>query len=92
MTTFIKDPDERLDYTMDWDVLDYLAAGETIATSAWSVPAGITQYGTASNTTTTATIWLEGGTHGQEYIVSNLITTSASRKAERSIKIVCRNR
>ena len=92
MTTFIKDPEERLDYTLDWDSLDYLATSETISLSAWSVPTGITQFGTATNTTTTATIWLEGGTHGQEYIVSNLVTTSSGRKAERSIKIICRNR
>lgn len=88
--TFLKDPAERQDYQVDW--ADYLADGETIAASAWAVPTGITQYGSASNTGTTATIWLEGGTHGEEYLASNLVTTTSGRKAERSIKLLVRER
>jgi hypothetical protein len=90
MSTHLKDPDERLDYTEDWDD-EYLAVGETISSVTYTVPSGITNYST-SNTTTTTTIWLSGGTHGQEYLVSTRITTSAGRIAERSIKIIVRNR
>lgn len=86
---FVKDPDERLDYEEDW--ADFLAVAETISSVAWTVPSGLTNYST-SNTTTTATIWLTGGTHGQEYLVAGKITTSAGRIAERSFKIICRNR
>lgn len=94
MTTepFLKDPQERQDYTVDWAANDYLADGETIASSTWTVPSGITQYSTASNTNTATTIWLEGGTHGEEYYIVNNIETSNGRIAERSIKIICRNR
>lgn len=90
MTNYLKDPDERLDYTVSWS--DYLAVGETISSSSWTVPSGITQYQSATNTNTTATIWLSGGTHGEEYLVTNQITTSAGRIAERSLNIVVRNR
>lgn len=90
MSIYIKDPSELLDYVEDWD--DYwLAAGETISTSTWTAASGIT-VSSSSNTTTTATVWLSGGTHGQEYLVTNRITTSAGRTGERSIKIICRNR
>lgn len=89
MTVFVKDPDERLDYTELWT--DFLASGETISSVSWTVPSGLTNYST-SNTTTTATIWLTGGTHGQEYLVAGKVTTSASRIAERSFKIICRNK
>lgn len=88
--SFIKDPGERQDYVIDWDD-EYLAVGETISSSSWSVPSGLTNYST-SNSTTTATIWLSGGTHGQEYLVTNQVTTSAGRIAERSIKILVRER
>lgn len=89
MSIFLKDPGEKLDYPITWS--DYLTEGETISSSAWSLPSGITQD-SVSSTTTSATIWLTGGTHGEEYLVTNQITTSAGRIAERSIKILCRNR
>jgi hypothetical protein len=89
---FIKDPGERLDYTIDWQIDGYLETGETISTSTWTVASGITQFGSATATGTSATIWLEGGTHGQEYLATNQIVTSEGRRAERSIKIICRNR
>jgi hypothetical protein len=86
---YLKDPDERLDYTEDWS--DYLVSAETISSVAYTVPSGLTNYNT-SNTATTATIWLSGGTHGEEYLVGIKITTSAGRIAERSFKLLCRNR
>lgn len=86
--TFLKDPQERLDYVENWT--DWLN-GDTIASSAWTVPSGISQYGSATNTTTSATIWLTGGTHGQEYLVTNTITTTGGRIGERSLKILVRH-
>lgn len=90
MTNYVKDPAELLDYVVDWED-NWLAEGETISTSDWTVATGITEV-SASNTGTTATVWLSGGTHGQEYLVTNTITTSAGRIGERSIKILVRNR
>lgn len=87
IATFIKDPADVLDYQLNW--ADWLGAG-TISTSAWTVPSGITQV-TASNTTTTATIRLSGGTHGSDYEVLNHIVTANGQEADRSITIKVRH-
>jgi hypothetical protein len=92
MSIYVKDPSELLDYAIDWND-GWLATSpaETISTSNWTVATGITKED-ESNTTTTATVWLSGGTHGQEYLATNTITTSDGRTGERSIKILVRNR
>jgi hypothetical protein len=89
MSIYPKAPNEVLDYTIDWS--DFLAEGEAISASTFTAASGITKD-SQSNSNNAATVWLSGGTHGQEYVVKNTITTSASRTAERSIKIICRNR
>ena len=84
--SFIKDPGSILDYTIDWDQ-GWLAGGETISTSVWKIsPTGLTQDSEAE-TTTTATITVSGGTHAVSYYVTNVITTSAARTGERTIRI-----
>jgi hypothetical protein len=55
------------------------------------VPSGITQYST-SNTTTTATIWLSGGTAGQDYEIVCQITTAGGRIDQRTVKIQVREK
>ena len=81
--SFIKDPSARKDYTVDWTAwLD----DDTIDAVEWMVPSGITQT-SASNTTTAATVWLSGGTHGSEYAVVCQITTAGGRIDQRSIPI-----
>ncbi len=91
MHSFVKDPADKLDYERGW--ADWLAQGETISSVTWSVPAGITQSSVpaSSNTTTTATIWLEGGTDGEDYVIGCRIATNQSRTAERSFTILVRN-
>jgi hypothetical protein len=82
-TTFLKDPDSTLDYTLDWTAwLD----GDTITSSTWTVPAGLVQE-SATYTTTTATIWLSGGIAGNDYVITNSIVTAAGRIEDRSIRI-----
>lgn len=88
----LKAPDERQDYTVDWEADGYLAEGETISTSDWTFSDPLIQFGSDTKTSTTATIWLTGGIHGEEYTVTNEILTTDGRIAERSIKILCRNR
>ena len=83
MVRFVKDPDAVLDYQVNW--ADWLA-GDTIATSTWIVPAGITQD-SESETMTAATIWLSGGTLGASYELVNRITTAAGRTDDRTIRI-----
>lgn len=80
---FVKDPDEVLDYVRDWSAL---LGDDTIATSTWTVPSGITKD-SDTNTTTTATIWLSGGTLGTDYALVNRITTAGGRTHDKTLTI-----
>jgi hypothetical protein len=86
---FVKDPQAKLDYVIDFLSNGYLAPGETLVSAVFTVPAGLTKDDPhpESNTTTTATVWLSGGTVGQEYAVVCHIVTSEDRTDERSINI-----
>jgi hypothetical protein len=80
-----KDPDAVLDYSIDWS--EWLA-DDTIDTSEWTVPEGITG-GATSKTDTAVTIWLSGGTAGQTYTIRNRITTAGGRTNDQTFKISC---
>lgn len=79
MSIFVKDPDATLDFGFDWE--DWLDSGETIESSSWSVPSGLTNAGEDYSTTQTK-IWLSGGTTGTEYTVTNTIETTESATEE----------
>jgi hypothetical protein len=85
---FPKDPNSVLDYTVDWYDEGWLGI-DTIATSTWIVPTGLTNIA-ESHTTKIATIWLSGGTAGTNYEVTNRITTAGGRTDDRTIVIECR--
>lgn len=87
-TSFIHDPDAVLDYEIDWSA--WLGT-DTISSSTWTVPSGLTED-SSTNTTTTATIWLSGGTAGTRYEVTNHIVTAGGREEDRTIQIVVRER
>ena len=76
----VKDPDEVLDYELDWSTL---LAGDTISTSTWAVPSGITA-GAESHTDTVSLIWLSEGSEGESYSLVNTITTAAGRTREQT--------
>ena len=88
IATFVKDPNAVLDYQLDWT--PWLAT-DTITASVWTLPSGLTQQ-SASNTTTTATIWLSGGTAGVKYPVTNRVTTAGGRVDDRTITISVKER
>lgn len=81
----LQDPDDKVPYTLDWSrFLD----GDTITTSVWTVPSGPTQPVASSNTNTTTTVWLTGGTANTFYVLKNKITTTTdAREKERSIGV-----
>jgi len=88
---YTKDPDAVLDYKFDWS--SWLASGETISTRTVTPETGITvDSSSITDTSTSVTVWLSGGTVGNVYDVACLITTTASRTDERTIKIQCRER
>lgn len=80
---FSKDPGELLDYTINWAAW---LGSDTITSSSWSVPSGLTNAG-SSFTNSTTTVWLSGGTDDQIYTVTNTIQTAAGRIGVESIKI-----
>jgi hypothetical protein len=82
-----QDPSDVLDYTVDWS--NVLVGGETISTSSWTAP-GLTITGEVSGTTT-VTAFLAGGTDGTQYVVTNQITTSASRTYNRQFTLTVQN-
>lgn len=88
IATFEKDPNAVLDYVIDWGD-EWLATGDEIDTSTWSVPAGITKD-SDSKTTTTTTIWVSGGTDGVTYDIVNRIVTTGGRTDDRTITIIVR--
>ena len=90
---YTKDPDAVLDYAFDWnDSSDpWLASGETISSHTITADTGIT-VDSDSESSGVVTVWLSGGTAGQDYDVACKIVTSASRTDERTITIKCRNR
>lgn len=92
-----KDPDEVLDYVIRWT--DRLQ-GDTIATSTWDVPTGITKdsdsLANGAPLTTEdglltgqsfTTIWLSDGTAGDSYIFTNHIVTAGGRSMDQSVKL-----
>ena len=75
-----KDPAETYSFTADWT--DWLKT-DTISTSTWAVPTGLTLVtGTKTNTTTTATI--SGGTLGVNYTLTNTVVTASGRTTPRT--------
>ncbi len=79
-----------LDYGFDWKDADdpWLQTSESLATSVWTVPAGITNE-SDSISDNVAIIWLTGGTAGETYRITNYITTdnATPRKDERAMDI-----
>ena len=87
-----KDPDEYLDYTLDWS--DRLSS-DKIVSSTWSTPtvvgstlatSGVT-LATFSLATTTTTFWISGGIEGSAYQTTNHIVTAAGRHMDQSVKL-----
>ena len=79
-----KDPNDVIDYRIDWS--KWLQGDDIVLLSEWIVPAGITMDSELSDTTS-ATIWLSGGTAGASYQLTNRITTAQGRQRDRTITI-----
>jgi hypothetical protein len=79
-----KDPDEVLDYNIDWS--KRLVTGDTISTSTWFVPDGLTNE-EEDKTTTETTVWLSGGTLAQNYSVLNRVVTVEGRTMDQTVTL-----
>ncbi len=81
---FSKDPDSDLDFKADWTA--WLAAGEEISASTWVIPDGLNSHD-PDHDTTSATVWLTGGTLRAMYEVVNRITTNQGRIEDQTLNI-----
>lgn len=88
-TIFEKSPTSTLDYTLDWS--QYLQDGQTITASSWSADSGVTVENDIKTSNST-TVFVSGGSTGDQYFVSNTITTNDDLVVTRSfiLKIVFR--
>lgn len=86
MTYYLKDPQSRVDYAMDW-ASDYLD-GQTIAASLWQVDPDEADgifVDAASHDLTRSAVTLSGGIPGHVYRITNRVTFSDGRRDDRSI-------
>ena len=82
-----KDPDEVLDYGVDWD--DRVESDE-IEASAWSFatdPDGALVVDSSEFGALGTTVWLSGGTLGETYALTNHITTAVGREMDQTVKL-----
>lgn len=81
-----KDPDEVLDYMLDWS--RRLDDGDGIDTATFSLTTSAGMLIVAqSNTTTTATVWLSGGTLGETGEVLCRVVTDEGRTFDWSMDV-----
>lgn len=80
----ISDPVDVRDYQMDWGSI--LDAGETISSSTWSVPVGLTA-GVQSVSGGVTSKRISGGKLNTVHNISNTITTSLGRTYKRGFQI-----
>ena len=87
--TFTKDPDSVKDYQINWE--SWLNGQDTLSTSNWTVPSGITED-SSTVSTTAATIWLSGGVVGNNYELVNRVVTVGGRTQDQTLIIKCEER
>lgn len=72
---YTKNPDDEVDYYIDWTPW---LAGDTISTSQWTIPDGLTKI-SDSISGSLAVIWLGDGVSSTNYIAVNTIVTGGGR-------------
>lgn len=78
----VKSPGDNIDFQMTWDGL----GAATISSVTHTVPSPLTKVG-ESATTTTSTVRISGGLHGQVYNIIGVATLDTGRTLERSFPL-----
>jgi hypothetical protein len=87
-----KDPNEVLDYEIDWGE-NRLVEGETISTSVFTVVEGTVEIDIEpAPADGIAKVWLSGGTAGETCVLLNRITTNANRTYDQSVRLRIRSK
>jgi hypothetical protein len=80
---FEKDPNSRTDFAFDWSAD---LEGDTLETSEFLLPDGLTQESVFLEDTRTA-IFVSGGSAGSVYRITNRVTTSGGRAWDKTIYV-----
>ncbi len=84
-----KDPQEVLDYRIDW--ADQLAASETILTATVTQAGGTVVIDSSSVDAAEVIIWLSGGALEEVCVFTNRITTNQGRTYDQSVRLRIRS-
>jgi hypothetical protein len=91
MDKFDKQPDEVLDYDVDFS--EWLTGGDTIQSHSVAADAGIVvDSSTVSAPTQTVKVWLSGGTDGVTYKVTVTVVTVSGRTKQKEFKVKVKER
>ena len=86
-----KAPADSCDFGFDWTAqLALSEPGDRVMGATWTVPAGLTA-GAKGVTDTRSTIWLAGGTAGQDYEVSCTVSMASGRVLRRTARLPVRS-
>lgn len=83
---FTKDPDSTIDFPFNWKAE---LNGDTIATSTFLLPDGLTEV-SSSRTTTTTSIFVSGGSADLIYRITNRVVTDGGRTYDKTINVLVR--
>lgn len=88
-----KDPNEVLDYQIDWVGTEanpgpmFFDDSDVIVDSTWEMPSGDLMKDSDEFDDTSTTIWLSGGSEGVTYSMVNRIETQGGRTHDQTVKI-----
>lgn len=83
--TFCKDPDERLDYDIDFG--RWLPDGDTIASAIAVASGGSVTIDTVEPSDTAVRVWVTGGSAGESNSIVVTATTAAGRIKEFAFRL-----
>lgn len=87
-----KNPEDRLDYDLDYRKRGLLASGETIQSAGVDIePADELQADAVQVFDDKVKVWLSGGENGKSYTVSVTATTTGGRVKESCFKMRVRD-
>lgn len=89
-----KDPEEVLDYTIDYTVVLQAATPvDSIVSSSWTISGTGMVIDSDTFTTLVATVWLSGGTKlGYKHKVTNHVVCTSGREYDRTINVKVYNK
>lgn len=80
--SFRKDPDAKLDYSVNWS--NWLVDGDHVVDATITVPPGLELVSTTVSGQSVI-FWLRGGADGQVYRVVCHVVTAAGREDDRTV-------